>query len=118
MSWWQKLVNKVRGVYGAPAQPGAGCDHSSIHLRQGTAEFEWFIAKSEMETKHDLKHGAGHLANLLTYDPGNPEWRALLEEYLAAAGPDPETLVPPRGDKLYAGNEALRATRIHRDSRR
>jgi tetratricopeptide (TPR) repeat protein len=107
MSWWQRLTNKARGVFGSAAK-GGGCDHSSINLRQGTAEFEWFVAKGELETARDLKHGAGHLANLLTYDPGNPEWVELLDQYLAAAGPDPEGLIP-RGDKLYYGTEAVRA---------
>jgi hypothetical protein len=40
----------------------------------------------------DLKHGASHLACPLSYGPGNPEWIELLERYLAAAGPDPESL--------------------------
>lgn len=107
MSWWQRLTNKARGVFGS-APKGGGCDHSAITLRQGTAEFEWFVAKGELETTRDLKHGTRHLANLLTYDPGNPEWIELLDQYLAAAGPDPERLIP-RGDKLYYGTEALRA---------
>jgi tetratricopeptide (TPR) repeat protein len=118
MSWWQKLVNKARGVYGAatPAGPHGGCDHGAIHLRQGTAEYEWFVARGELEMNRDLKHGAGHLANLLSYDPGNPEWVELLEKYLAAAGPDPEALIP-RGDKLYFSTEAMRAYIWHKKGR-
>src|SRR5262249_16833199 len=118
MSWWQKLVNKARGVYGAaaPAERHAGCDHGAIHLRQGTAEYEWFVARGELEMSRDLKHGASHLANLLSYDPGNPEWVELLEKYLAAAGPNPETLIP-RGDKLYFSTEALRAYIWHKQGR-
>src|SRR5436305_403088 len=101
MSWWKRLANKVRGVYGSPGPaPKAGCDHSEIHLRQGTAQFEWFVARAELETGHNLAHGAGHLANLLTYEPGNPEWVELLDRYLAAGEPNPEALFP-RGDKLY-----------------
>ena len=118
MSWFDKLVNKVRGVLqpGAPEGVPAGCDHSSINLRQGTAEFEWFIARAELEQTKNLKHGAGHLANLLSYDPGNPAWVALLEGYLAAAAPDPEALIP-RGDKLYYGTEAMRAYIWHKQGR-
>jgi tetratricopeptide (TPR) repeat protein len=111
MSWWKKLVDKARDVYGMPAPTSPaqdGCNHESIHLRQGTAEFEWFVARGELETTHNLKHGAGHLANLLAYDPGNPEWINLLEKYLAAAAPNPELLIP-RGDKLYYATEAMRA---------
>ncbi|MDB5307498.1 MAG: hypothetical protein JWO38_1700 [Gemmataceae bacterium] len=109
MSWWKRLANKARAVFGSTHPAGGdGCDHSSINLRQGTAEFEWFVARGELETTRDLRHGAGHLANLLTYDPGQSEWVELLERYLAEAGPDPEALIP-RGKKLYYGTEALRA---------
>jgi tetratricopeptide (TPR) repeat protein len=119
MSWWQRLVNKARGVYGsaAPVSPPPGdCNHADIHLRQGTAEFEWFVARGELEVGQSLQHGASHLANLLTYDPGNPEWVELLEKYLAAAGPDSESLIP-RGDKLYFGTEAMRAYIWHKQGR-
>src|SRR5262245_6305002 len=120
MAWWNRLTNKPRGVYGSAgpdrAARAGGCDHSTISLREGTAEFEWFVARGELETKHDLKHGASHLANLLTYDPGEPEWIELLEQYLAAAGKDPESLFP-RGDKLYYGTEAVRAYIWHKQGR-
>lgn len=119
MSWWKNLVNKARGVYGTPsATPPAesGCDHGTIHLRQGTAEFEWFVARGELETTHNLKHGAEHLANLLAYNPGNPQWIELLEQYLSAAGPNPESLIP-RGDKLYYSTEAMRAYIWHKQGR-
>jgi tetratricopeptide (TPR) repeat protein len=109
MSWWQRLLRKTRGTAGAAGSQGPGaCDHGAIALRQGTADFEWFVARGELEMGRNLEHGASHLANLLTYDPGNPEWVELLERYLAAAGPDPESLIP-RGDKLYFGTEAVRA---------
>lgn len=118
MSWWNKLTHKARGVFGSAPVPKAegGCDHGAIHLRQGTAEFEWFVARGELEMNRDLKHGASHLANLLSYDPGNAEWVALLEQYLAAAGPDPEALIP-RGDKLYFSTEAMRAYIWHKQGR-
>jgi tetratricopeptide (TPR) repeat protein len=116
MSWWQRLTNKTRGVFGSAAPAAGGCDHGAITLRQGTAEFEWFVARAELDTTKNLRHGAGHLANLLTYDPAQPEWLDLLEQYLAAAGPDPESLIP-RGDKLYYGTEAVRAYIWHRRGR-
>ena len=84
MAWWKKLTNKPRGIFGSSAQMPpdlGGCDHGEIHLRQGTAEFEWFVARGELEMKGDLKHGANHLANLLSYDPGEADWVALLEQY-------------------------------------
>jgi tetratricopeptide (TPR) repeat protein len=121
MSWWKKLTNTARGVFGAATPEsdsgGGGCHHeNAIHLRQGTAEFEWFIARAELETTKNLEHGASHLANLLSYDPGNPEWIELLERYLAEAGPNPERLIP-RGDKLYYSTEAMRAYIWHKQGR-
>jgi tetratricopeptide (TPR) repeat protein len=119
MSWWNRLSDKARGVYGVVPKPrdkGAGCDHSNINLRQGTAEFEWFIARGELEMGKNLEHGATHLCNLLSYDPGYPEWIDLLEEYLKAAGPNPERLIP-RGEKLYYGTEAVRAYIWHRQGK-
>jgi tetratricopeptide (TPR) repeat protein len=124
MSWWQRLENKARGVYGATPPPkpkkrkqaDGGCDHGEIHLRQGTAEFEWFVARGELELGQNLEHGANHLANLLTYDPDYPEWVELLEEYLQRADSDPERLFP-RGEKLYYGTEAVRAYIWHRQGK-
>jgi tetratricopeptide (TPR) repeat protein len=115
MSWWKKFVNKARGVFGGTQEPaesagdtGGGCAHGdAIHLRQGTAEFEWFVARGEFEAGNNLAHGMSHLANLLVYDPAQPEWIELLEQYLAAT-PDPEVLIP-RGEELYVATEALRA---------
>jgi tetratricopeptide (TPR) repeat protein len=117
MSWWQKLAGKARSVFGsaAPQTPGK-CDHSTISLREGTAEFEWFVARGELETGTNLPHGAGHLANLLSYDPGRREWIELLEDYLKAAGGDPEALFP-RGDKLYYATEAVRAYVYYKQGR-
>jgi tetratricopeptide (TPR) repeat protein len=119
MSWWERLANKARGVYGSASGAkghGDGCDHGVVHLRAGTAEFEWFVARGELETKNNLAHGASHLCNLLTYDPGYPEWIDLLEEYLAAGAPDPERLIP-REEKLYYGTEAVRAYIWHRQGK-
>lgn len=55
----------------AAEQSNAGgcCDHGDIHLRQGTAEFELFIASAELERGENLQHGALHLDNLLSFDP-------------------------------------------------
>jgi tetratricopeptide (TPR) repeat protein len=108
MSWWKKLFKKAGGDTDVGPPAAGGCDHGAIQLRQGTAEFEWFIARSELEISKNLPHGASHLANLLSFDPGRPEWVELLENYLAAAGPDPEALIP-RADKLYYSTEAMRA---------
>ena len=86
----------------------AACKHPGVQLRQGSPEFEFFVAKSLLESGGDLRHGANHLANLLSYDPRNAEWLALLEQYIAAGAPDPESLYP-RGDELFYTTEAVRA---------
>ena len=119
MSWWHTLTNKPRGVFaslGAALKTQTACDHSSVRLREGTAEFEWFVARGELETTKNLPHGANHLANLLSYDPARKDWIELLERYLAAAQPDPEALIP-RGDKLYVSTEAMRAYIWHKQGR-
>lgn len=83
MKWFDKLKRKFDEV-----------DENEIELRQGTAEFEWFIAKAELDQEGNLVHGAAHLANLLSYDPGRADWLELLNGYLEAAAPNPETLIP------------------------
>ena len=59
--------------------PGPG----TIQLREGSASFEWFIARAELEQNRDLHHGASHLAKLLMFDPANQEWLDLLDRYLS-----------------------------------
>lgn len=119
MSWWRKFVGKLRhGTHPLAPKHSDGCDHhaAAIHLRQGTPEFEEFVARGELETGQNLRHGAVHLANLMAFDPGRPEWRTLLEEYFAEAGPDFESLIP-RGEKLYYGTEAVRAYAWHKQGK-
>lgn len=118
MSWWERLVDKARGVFGSSSasQKAGACCHPEIQLRQGTAEFEEFVARGELEHNHNLPHGATHLANLLSYDPGRPEWVELLENYLGAAQPDPEALIP-RGEQLYYTTEAMRAYIWHKQGK-
>lgn len=120
MTWWKKFVNRSRRSLAAPApaarEQQGGCDHSEVQLRQGTAEFEEFVALGELETAGNLEHGASHLCNLLSYDPGRPEWVDLLERYLEAASPEPEALIP-RSDRLYYSTEAVRAYIWHKQQR-
>ena len=117
MTWFGRLLGKRGGLW-APGRSEAvtppGPD--TIQLREGSADFEWFIARAELDQHRDLKHGAAHLAKLLMFDPGNREWLDLLEQYLSVAGPDPENLIP-RGKDLYASTEALRAYLWNRQGR-
>lgn len=123
MGLWDRLAKFVRGAMGSGAGStapgggaGGGCDHRDIHLRQGTPEFELFIARAELEQRRDLPHGAGHLANLLSFNPGNPEWVQLLEDYCEAWPGDQDELIP-RGEQLYYATEGMRAYMWRRQGR-
>ncbi|MCK6491543.1 MAG: tetratricopeptide repeat protein [Planctomycetes bacterium] len=117
MGWWQKLWPWRRSSPAAPRRT-KGCDgHSQvIHLRQGTPEFEQFIAEQELSAGTNLSHGAFHLANLLALDPGRPPWIALLRRY-GEAIPDFETLIPRDGASCFHATEALRAFHWQRHGR-
>lgn len=78
----------------------------SISLRQGSAEFQFFMAKAELKTGDNPAHGFSHLADLLSYDPGNPDFVALVDAYLERASAD--TLLPETEHRYFA-TEALRA---------
>jgi hypothetical protein len=109
MGWWQTCWPWRRSPPAAPRRT-TGCDgHPQVrHLRQGTAEFEQFIAEQELSAGTNLAHGAFHLANLLALDPGRPPWIALLRRY-GEAVPDFETLIPRDGTTGFYATEALRA---------
>jgi tetratricopeptide (TPR) repeat protein len=116
MAWWKRLLKgssddpKPAEATKTPATHGngGGCDHGAIELRQGTVDFEWFIARAELEDRKNLAHGARHLADLLAFDPANREWRDLLDAYVAAAQPSLDALLP-MDEKRYYASEAVRA---------
>jgi tetratricopeptide (TPR) repeat protein len=110
MSWLKKFQTRK-----SPLTAPEG-ETKDIELRQGTAEFEEFAARAEIERGENLAHGAGHLANLLNFDPGNQGWMALFGQYFDRTGGELETLIP-RGEKLYASTEAMRALIWHRQGR-
>lgn len=109
-NWFDRLFKKPKDKSESksetPAAPEVPCDHSSSELKPDTAEYEYHFAKLEIEGNGDLAHGARHLERLLTYDPGNSEWMALLDRYIAAV-PDLEALIP-QVEPLYYGREAMR----------
>ena len=84
----------------------SGGEGSSISLRQGSAEFQFFIAKAELKSGDNPTHGFSHLADLLFYDPGNREWLAIVDAYLERASA--ETLLP-EAEQRYFATEAVRA---------
>lgn len=88
-----------------------------IELREGTAEFELFIAKSELESGKNLAHGASHLANLIHYDPTCTEWLEMARQYMQAAGDNPEETLLPKEEKRYVATEALRAWIWHAEGK-
>lgn len=104
MSWWKRFT---RSTETTPAAEPEVTTESSIELRQGTAEFEHFVSEAELE-QGNLAHGAEHLAELLRFAPGNPEWLALAERYLQSAGSPAEAVLLPLGEQRYAATEALR----------
>src|SRR5262249_7511246 len=110
MSWLKKF-QKRKSPLTEPSE-----ETKEAELRQGTAEFEEFVARGELASGSNLEHGANHLANLLNFDPGNQNWMALFEQYFERAGGELETFIP-RGEKLYAATEAMRALIWHRQGR-
>ncbi len=103
MSWLKDLFGRKDAD-----KPETSAPKQSISLRQGSPEFDEFIARGTLETGDELPHGAQHLANLVDVDPANPEWRALIDRYVAAAGPAIDALLPET-EKRYTATEALRA---------
>jgi tetratricopeptide (TPR) repeat protein len=108
VSWLTKFLTR-KSPLGEPT------GEKAVELRQGTAEFEEFVARGELETGN-LAHGAGHLASLLHFDPANRQCMALFDQYFDKARGELEEHLP-RGDKLYAATEAMRALIWHRKGR-
>ncbi len=79
-----------------------------LNLREKSPEFEYFIARYELENQDNLKHGLEHLAELLRYDPARKEWLAILESYLEKID-DPLAMLEPEGEDRYFATEAVRA---------
>lgn len=137
MGWWSRLFGgKAAPAHAAAAErgpaarrepvldgtatPGGHTDldrRAALELRANSPEFDEFIARSELDKGDNLPHGAEHLANLLIVDPAHPRWRALLDRYVAAAGPGLESLVP-QNEQRQAATEALRAWTWHVQGRR
>jgi tetratricopeptide (TPR) repeat protein len=110
MSWLKRFQTRK-----SPLTEPAG-ETKDVELREGTAEFEGFAARTEIETGGDLAHGAQHLANLLNFDPSNKDSMALFAHYFDMTDGELEMLIP-RGETLYAATEAMRALIWHHKDR-
>ena len=66
-------------LFGSPS--GAG-QPQEIDLREGSAEYHHFVAVGELERGENLEHGLRHLADLLTFDPRNAQWLAIVDRYV------------------------------------
>jgi hypothetical protein len=137
MGWWSRLFGGKSGSASSTGQAQAAQarrepamapvpapvgghpsidERAALELREGSPEFDEFIARAELESGSNLPHGAEHLANLLIVDPAHPRWRELLQRYLAAAAEAPERLVAA-GEQRHASTEALRAWIRHAQGR-
>ncbi len=109
-NFWNKLKNIVdTSKKEETKEEKNDISERKIDLREGTAEFELFMAKAELTTGHDLAHGAMHLANLLNYDPTNEVALDMAEQYLKLGGNDPLNKLFHKEEKRYISTEALKA---------
>ncbi len=104
---WSKAHAALKLVKGADSSEQIGCDHRHVPHKQGTPEFELYLAQGELKAGN-LQHGARHLAHLISYDPANQEWLALLDTYLRRVSGDESKLWPIK-DKRYFAEEAVRS---------
>jgi len=102
MSWLNTFLKRKSPL----TEPST--EDKSVELREGSAEFDEFAARAELDKGQNLAHGASHLANLLNFDPGNREWMALFDQYVDKTNGDLEKLIP-RGDKLFAATAKVMA---------
>ncbi len=79
-----------------------------LGLREGTAEFEYFIVRAELANNGNLQHGLEHAAELLKYDPERKEWLDLLEVYLEKVE-NPKSVFKTKDQDKYFAYEAVRA---------
>ncbi len=101
------LFNKLRRLMAEPH--GA----EAVSLREGSAEFEFFMATLELARCENLAHGFSHLGELLSYDPNRPEWLAMADAYIDMADGNEEVLIEP-GSATYFAVAALRARLLAR----
>lgn len=119
MSWWKRIFrNRTAGMDEIDPYATHESDKKPVaEFRTGTAEFELFIAQSELDGGENLAHGAEHLANLLKLDPAHAPWLALAQQYAARAGADPVGTLLPEAEERYASTEALRAWLLQHEGR-
>lgn len=109
MNLWSKARGLLKRFQPAdsPAPSHPACNHASVPHQPGTPEFELYVARQELKAGN-LEHGARHLAELLSFDPANPEWLQLLGQYLDRVGNDDLKLYSLNEPRYFA-DEAVRA---------
>lgn len=122
---WLSLWHERKPVRSIPAidepsllQKTFGCDHDETKITQriGTPDFDLFVAEGELEVGGNLRHGAYHLAGLLSVDPERADWLHLVERYIEKAGKGLDRLIPET-ETRHAEAEALRAYFWHAQGR-
>ena len=113
----KNFLTNLKNIIATKGKQEADIPERKIELREGTAEFELFMAKAELEDRKNLAHGAQHLANLIHYDPTYREWIEMAYEYIKAAGENPEEKLLPQEEKRYVSTEALRAFIWHEEDK-
>lgn len=105
MAWLPKGMQNLRSMFTGRIKR----TDETVDMRDGTAEFELYVAKAEIENENgDLVHGFKHLCNLISYAPGHPDFVEILENYLDRLGDEP-TAKLPREDRSFYTIEAARA---------
>lgn len=96
---------ELRDILGRPGDATG----STIALREGSPEMNYFVARAELRQPQTPEHGLLHLADLLAVDPARPEWLALLDEYEQRFGSLERLLGSEDGASRYYSTEAVRA---------
>lgn len=106
MNWLRRLLRWFR----QQTLASGCCDgHPEVVFRQGTPEFEKFVAEAELSDGKNLKHGMLHLSNLISFDPYRTDWCQLLAGYYDAAQGDLSVLMDDVDGERYYTIEAARA---------
>jgi len=80
-------------------------DAQRLTLVAQSAHFHLMAAGAELGDDGNLEHGWCHAVNLISFDPGEPEWRAVVDAYIQRLGPQQAERLLTEG---HFSNEAVR----------